>query len=346
MKKLSPKLKTLYKRTKPYLRWFILALTLGFILHTLRLNWQQVLTLRFGHYAIAQLLLALGFTLSAHIWSGWVWYGILRLLNAPIAPSPAVIAYLTTNLSKYLPGNVWHYVGRIQFLRSSGTPTGVAITGVVLEPLLMAVAALAIVLITLPSTVLQIGILVAVLIAVHPKILNPLLKRLATAKLKQSEVATESIPPIPELNQYPIRPLLGELGFVILRGLGFLLCFAALSSLGMQDVWTLMGAFSLAWLLGLIVPGAPGGLGVFEATALAVLTPQFPAAIVLGVVALYRLNGTLAEVLGAGLAILDDRWNAHKDAPNALLKKSDEKEPTLGSPDAEVIPPIGSSESP
>jgi uncharacterized membrane protein YbhN (UPF0104 family) len=72
----------------------------------------------------------------------------------------------------------------------------------------------------------------------------------------------------------------------------------------------LVGAFSLGWLLGLVIPGAPGGLGVFEATVLAVLTPQFPAAIVLGVVALYRLNSTLAEVLAAGLAVLDERWNA------------------------------------
>jgi uncharacterized membrane protein YbhN (UPF0104 family) len=316
--KLPPALKTTYKRIKPYLRWVILALTLSFILHTLRLNWQQVLTLRFTSYAIAELLLALGVTLSAHIWSGWVWYGIMHSLNAPVPQTWTIITYLKTNLGKYLPGNIWHFVGRIQFLREYGTPTGVAITGVVLEPLLMSVAALAIVLVSLPSTLIQLFILIAVLVALHPRILNPILKWLAQAKLKQADqldaepleaAHLEQNASIPKLHRYPWRPLLGEVGFVMFRGLGFILCFMALYSLDFSDTWRLVGAFSFGWLLGLIVPGAPGGLGVFEATVLAVLTPQFPAAIVLGAVALYRLNSTLAELLGAGLAVLDERWN-------------------------------------
>jgi len=145
--RLPPALKTAHKKAKPYLRWVIIALTLGFILHTLRVNWQQVLTLRFSSYAIAELLLALGITLS-------VWYGIMQSLNAPVPLTWTIITYLKTNLAKYLPGNVWHFVGRVQFLRDYGTPTGVAITGVVLEPLLMAVAALAIVLVSLPSSLI------------------------------------------------------------------------------------------------------------------------------------------------------------------------------------------------
>ncbi|MEM6520021.1 MAG: UPF0104 family protein [Cyanobacteria bacterium P01_D01_bin.71] len=314
MKKLFPILKTVYKRVKPYLRWFILALTLAFILHSLRVNWQQVLTLRFTTYAMAELLLALGCTLAAHIWSGWVWYGIMRSLNAPVPATWTVITYLKTNLGKYLPGNIWHFIGRIKFLRDYGTSTGIAITGVVLEPLLMSVAALAIVLVSLPSTVLQLVILVAVLVALHPRILNPVLHWLGQAKLKQADkheaAELENTATIPELSGYPWRPLLGEVGFVVFRGLGFILCFLALNPVGFSDMWTLVGAFSFGWLLGLVVPGAPGGLGVFEATVLAVLTPQFPAAIVLGAVALYRLNGTLAELLGAGLAVLDERWNA------------------------------------
>ena len=312
--KLPPALKSGYRRVKPYLRWVIIAVTLGFILHTLRVNWQQVLTLRFSSYAIAELLLALGITLSAHIWSGWVWYGIMQSLNAPVPLTWTMITYLKTNLGKYLPGNVWHFVGRIQFLREYGTPTGVAITGVVLEPLLMAVAALAIALVSLPSSLLQLGILIALLVALHPRVLNPVLKALARAKLKQANridaPKLQGDANIPVLNRYPWRPLLGEVGFVIFRGIGFILCFLALMTLGLEDMWTLVGAFSLGWLLGLVIPGAPGGLGVFEATVLAVLTPQFPAAIVLGAVALYRLNSTLAELLGAGLAVLDERWNA------------------------------------
>ena len=198
----------------------------------------------------------------------------------------------------------------------------------------MAVAALAIVLVSLPSSLVQLVILIAVLVALHPRILNPILKRLAQAKLKQAnQLESDPLPDnaqIPQLQQYPWRPLLGEVAFVDLRGVGFVFGFMALYSLDVADVWSLVGAFSLGWLLGLVIPGAPGGLGVFEATVLAVLTPQFPAAIVLGVVALYRLNSTLAEVLAAGLAVLDERWNAAIERrANAPVVMEEEETPSL-----------------
>lgn len=305
--------KPFFKRFKPYVRWVILALTLGFLIHTLLQNWQQVLQLRFTATAIASLIVATGITLLSHIWSGWVWHWTLRTLEVAVADTWSVIIYLKTNIAKYLPGNVWHFVGRIQALRTVGISTGAAVTGVVLEPLLMAAAALMIVVISQPSALLQGGLLMVALVGVHPRILNPILKRLTTAKLKMSELKTseQSSSPkeAPSLNRYPLWPLLGEVLFVLGRGLGFLLALSTLTTISVQDGLSIIGHFSLAWLLGLVVPGAPGGLGVFEATALALLTPQLPAAPVLGAIALYRLISTLAEALGAGLAIVDERWN-------------------------------------
>ena len=300
-------IKSLISRFNPYLRWVILASTLGFLLHSLRQNWQQVLTLQLTAHAIANLLTATGVTLLAHIWSGWVWYWVICLLDTSVGGSWSVIVYLKTNVAKYLPGNVWHFWGRIQSLKDAGTSTSVAITGVVLEPLLMAAAALGIIVLNQASVTFQSLILLAVLIGVHPRVLNPILKRLTTAKLKQSKLATAFSGV--ELHHYPWRPLLGEVLFVLIRGSGFLLAFAALEPVSLQHWGMILGSFSLAWLLGLIVPGAPGGLGVFEATALALLTPQFSGAIVLGTVTLYRLVSTIAEALGAGLAVIDEHWN-------------------------------------
>lgn len=316
------------KRFKPYVRWFVLALIGVFIIHTLRIHWQQILMLRFTTHASAKLVTALGIMLLAHIWSGWVWYWIVRLVNAPVLLTWSVIAYLKTNLGKYLPGNVWHFVGRIQYLKESGTSIGVAVTGVMLEPVLMSVAALIIVMVSLPSTLLQALILVSVMVLVHPRLLNPVLERLTKAKIKQSNL--EERPEIPTLNSYPIKPLIGEIIFVLLRGAGFIFCFASLGMVTVQDTGTLLGAFSFAWLLGLVVPGAPGGLGVFEATALTILTPKFPVAMVLGAVALYRLNSTLAEVLAAGLAVVDERWNLLIDRQSRINKQSKNRDAQHG----------------
>jgi glycosyltransferase 2 family protein len=92
---------------------------------------------------------------------------------------------------------------------------------------------------------------------------------------------------------------------VLFRGIGFLFTVMALQIVAPSQIPTLLSAFSIAWLLGLVVPGAPGGVGVFETTAIALL-PQvmFPQATVLLAVALYRVISILAEAIAAGGAWL------------------------------------------
>lgn len=168
----------------------------------------------------------------------------------------------------------------------------------------MAAAALAIALLGHQSGnwPLQALILTAVLSGIHPRILNPLLQVASRMKGKSQQSPEEPAPTL-QLKRYPLFPLLGEVGFVLLRATGFMLTLLALSPIAPDQVPILMSGFSFAWLLGLIVPGAPGGIGVFEATAIALLH-QFPAGIILGAVALYRLVSILAEAIGAGAATL------------------------------------------
>ena len=66
-----------------------------------------------------------------------------------------------------------------------------------------------------------------------------------------------------------------------------------------------MAAFSLAWAAGLIVPAAPGGLGVFEAVLLLRLGSSVPEAGLLAVALSYRLVVTLADVFAAAGARAD-----------------------------------------
>ena len=104
-----------------------------------------------------------------------------------------------------------------------------------------------------------------------------------------------------------MKPLLGELVFLGLRAAGFILTIMALTSVNWEQIPLLVGAFSCAWVLGLVVPGAPGGLGVFETTAMLLLQYHFPAALVISAIALYRLVSILAETTGAAIAWLFER---------------------------------------
>ncbi|ESA36151.1 integral membrane protein [Leptolyngbya sp. Heron Island J] len=308
------------------LRWFLFGGILFFLAKTLKDHWQEVRTLEITGATLALLTVALGITLIAHIWSGWVWHLILKSIGQPRDGRWTTMIYLKTNIAKYLPGNVWHFYGRVRELQTSGSSTGAAILGVVLEPVLMAAAALGLAAISFSVTavndwrllIVSTAALVAMLVAIHPRFLNPILQKLGKAKAK-SQGLTVIISTL-RLKRYPWSSLLGELGFVILRGIGFVITIAALQTLQPNQILPIMGAFSIAWLLGLVVPGAPGGVGVFEAVAIAILGNQLPSGLVISGVALYRLISTLAEALGAGLIWLEERI-AEMMAPVAKFRK-------------------------
>lgn len=290
----------LKSRLKPFLRWLILGAVLFFLLRTLRAHWQEVVNLRLEASGIACLAIALGITLLAHIFAGYVWAWILKGLNHPVPDDWGARIYLKTNVAKYLPGNVWHFYGRASAATKVGIPIEAATLSVLLEPLLMAAAACILAIAGIQIALgWQILMLLLILCAVHPTVLNPVLKQVSKLKKNASQVL--------RIQRYPAIPLLGEIGFLGLRSLGFILTFLSITSLNLIDLPRLVGTFSWAWLLGLITPGLPGGIGVFEAVVVALLEQQFPAGKILAVVALYRLVNTIAEALGAGLTILDEK---------------------------------------
>lgn len=291
--KLSPLLKLL----KPWLRWLFVGAAVFFLLATLRDRAAEVAQLRLGATGWRSLALGTGLTAAAHLWAAWVWGWLFREFGRPAPLGWVFRTYLQTNIAKYLPGNVWHFYGRIEAARSRGYPWGIAALSVLLEPLLMAAGAL---LLGLAAGAgerwwLQGAIAIAVLASVHPKLLNPVVQKLGRSKLREGEAPFA-------IARYPWRPFLGECGFLLLRGAGFVACLMALTAIAPPQILPILSAFGLAWLAGLVVPGAPGGIGVFEATAIALLTGQVPAAILLAAVVIYRFISILTEAALAALA--------------------------------------------
>ncbi|ACC84874.1 lysylphosphatidylglycerol synthase domain-containing protein [Nostoc punctiforme] len=300
---------------KQFLRWIILGGTLFFLAKALKDNWIGVTAIRIDGVGWTIIAIATGVTLLAHTWAGWIWTWILQELNQSVSSPQFIQVYLKTNIAKYLPGNIWHHYGRIVAAKKANVSAGAATLSVLLEPLLMLAAALIIIVLcssqfaaantTLAIQVLQLLSLALVLCAIHPRFLNPVIRFLYRLKAKKSATTQPTVPF--SLKSYPLRPLLGELGFMALRATGFILTMSALGSLNVNQIPLLLGAFSCSWLLGFVIPGAPGGLGVFEATAYQLLQHHFPAALVFSAIALYRLISILAETAGATLAYLDER---------------------------------------
>lgn len=317
----------------PSKRYFSVAITvviLIFLGRNIYDQWRSLGAISLGKQSWLLLSMATLVTLLAHSWAGYIWWLTLKFLDQGLPLQQILPVYLKTNIAKYLPGSIWHYYGRVWAVTKSGGSRNAAMASVLLEPLLMAAAALTIALLGIPETfwiltLLGLGI---VLMALHPVVLNYFLgllqkiKSQVKSKLKpnpqpqlpaieeeniQNPLFLEKAPSTPQLiTKYPVFLFLTEIGFLQLRFGGFCLVFAAIAPLPILDLQILFSAFSLSWLAGLVIP-VPAGLGVFESTMLVLLQPQISPAITLSVVGLFRLVSILAELAGAGLSLGSDR---------------------------------------
>lgn len=290
-------------------RWITL-LSLGFLLAALLGHGQQVLALAPDPQGWLWLLLGVGLSLLSMVGSALLWGVLLQWLGQAPRWQVLVLQYLRSNVRKYLPGGIWHLTTRIQLLRqgvllAGPLATAQALVAVLLDPLLAAVAALALVIVG----GLQGGVgLMAMLplLLLRPRWLQPLLgwleRRKASSLAGSAEVARE---PITLPGHYPWWPLLAAVGFVLLRFLGFACCVMALDLQPALGWGGWLAGFALAWTAGLVVPGAPAGLGVFEVVLLLRLGVVLSEPQLLALAISYRLVVSLADAIAALCAEAD-----------------------------------------
>jgi uncharacterized membrane protein YbhN (UPF0104 family) len=306
----------LWSKTKHYLKWLMLGGVIFFFAQAFSRHWQEVAAIRINGWGIVCLILGIIFTLLAFTWSGVVWKLTLGEFKQKLKTFWLIKVYLKTHIAKYLPGHVWHYCGRIWSVKQVGVPGEIATISVIIEPFLMIAAALTTAIISSQlagktannwhNWGWQILSLIGVMLILHPKFLNPALGILGKFKGKKKDSPSVDLKHY-RIERYPFKLLIAELVFVALRFTGFLFTFMALHPVAPNQLALLMSSFTIAWLAALVLPGAPGGVGVFEAAAMMILSKSFSPGLVLSVVAVFRLVTILAEAIGAGLAYLDER---------------------------------------
>ncbi|MFM7550988.1 MAG: lysylphosphatidylglycerol synthase domain-containing protein, partial [Cyanobacteriota bacterium] len=250
-------------------RPWVALLSFGFLLAALLGNGSQLQQQRLDLQGWWWLLLGVGMSLLSLVVNAVAWGVLLRQLGLGPRWPELIAAYLTTNLRKHLPGGVWHLSSRIALLRSAEAPlrqpasTAQALLAVVLDPLLAAIAALALMAVAgwrggwellglLPLLLLQ------------PRWLQPVLRRLERRRAADLGVSVDAVEEA-VVTWTPWWALLILVGFVLVRFGGFACCLLAFDLQRQLDWSGWLAGFATAWVAGLVVPGAPGGLGVFEA---------------------------------------------------------------------------------
>ncbi len=254
---------------------------------------------------ILWLLWGIVFSFLSIIINAYAWNLLIKNIGSNIKNLNIVKLFLATNIYKYLPGGIWHFVSRYNTLRLE-ISNEKSIESILLEPILMLVAGF--VFIPLRGFNLSIYILcwssTLVLLPAFRQFLIKKLKSMKATVFKSNdnikgENLRQNKQDLSIRMFYPYKPLFVEIIFILFRFMGFLCCIHAFSIGSLISKGELISSFSLAWIIGLIVPAAPGGLGVFESVILFSLGSNLPEAPLLASLLCYRIVSTVSDIVAA-----------------------------------------------
>lgn len=217
---------------------------------------------------------------QSHAWS----FGASRLAGdgPQISHRRLLIAYVAAHVYRYLPGNIGHYLARQYLLRKSSVSQGSLALASINEIASQVFAALlcsAMLVPMLADTDLEalyrhqllsnatisdavlvaglVGLVVlALVLAFAPVLRQQLMSRLAVIWMR---LTTD-----PSIF---VRSVLANVVFLMVNGLLFatLLFWYYGLAIELATMVAMVGMFSLCWLIGFVVPGAPAGLGIRDA---------------------------------------------------------------------------------
>ena len=233
--------------------------------------------------------------------NAYAWKYIVRWFGKEFKSNNLVSFYVLTNILKYVPGGVWHFVERFNFIKKISNPQ-IALYSTLIEPYFMLSGSFLLASMGLIFSPLYF-FLIFPLLFLNRKFIFLILKILGSLKGKVFEVLRlpnskgQFEERINIVSFFPSRALFLEIGFVLSKFIGFYICLNTFYASNTLNIIFLLVIFSLSWSLGLVVPAAPGGVGVFEACLLLFVGKSIPENIILISLVYFRVISTSADLL-------------------------------------------------
>ncbi len=244
---------------------------------------------------ISFIFCVLSIYLNAYAWKYIVkWFGQEFNNNNPVS------FYVLTNVLKYVPGGIWHFIERFNFIKKISNAQ-IALYSTLIEPYFMLSGSFLLASFGIIFSPLYF-FLILPLVFLNRKLIYPVLKRLGSLKGKVFEVlrlanSKDQFGRINIISFFPARALFLEIGFVLSKFIGFYICLNTFYTINTLNIIYLLVIFSLSWSIGLVVPTAPGGVGVFEAFLLFFVGRNVPQNVILVSLIYFRIISTSADLL-------------------------------------------------
>ena len=247
------------------------------------------------------LFLSFLFCILSIFFNGLAWKNIINWLGNKSKIKNLISFYILTNSLKYVPGGVWHFVERFAFLKESLNKK-LAFYVNLLEPYFMLSASLLLtslgvifnplfILFILPSIFLHRNLIHLIIIKLHS------LKNKSMRIFEMNYTKNQLDERLRIKSSFPFKVLIIEIIFILFKFFGFILCYMIFNSLNNIDYIFIFTIFCLSWSLGLIIPAAPGGIGVFEGCFLFLIGNDYSQSNIIASLIIFRLISSSADLI-------------------------------------------------
>ena len=272
-------------------------------------------------FSIGGVALMVGLLLFARGTDVAGWHRLLRGAGADTPFAAAAQVYTTSELVRYLPGGVLHFAARYRYATKLGVTPAVVVATTAIDLALRLASGLAVFALSIPFwpdaprsySLLTAIALPALLVGSHPRVLGTLI---AKAERKLGKVEHPLVLPYAVL----VRALVWyTLGWFARGAVTWIIAWSIIGAA--PSTWVpILGATGLSWVVGVLTPFAPGGLGTREAAGAALLRQYFPLETGLAIMIVVRLATTLTEFLSAGLVVAWVRLRHLEITPDANVE--------------------------
>jgi uncharacterized membrane protein YbhN (UPF0104 family) len=288
------------------LRWTqraIFALALVFIVLYLTRSWSRVGAYSWRVRRLPLLLSVVAF-FAFYILNGLAWWLLLRGFGLRSSPTRAIATWSKSILARYVPGNVFMFLGRGIMSYRQGLDIDRVGAAMVYEQALGLCSALVAAALLLPfwhyhraATAWSLLLVPVMVVLMHPKVFARLAGWALRVLRRQPLTARLSFGTVLALLCYYVATWL-------LAGVASWLFATAVTGLGADMLATVAAGYVLAYIAGMVVFFLPSGLGLREALLAAPLAARLPGGVAFAWALLLRVWQTLIELAFVGAAVL------------------------------------------
>ena len=254
-----------------------------------------------GEIYYEYIFLSLFFCILSIFLNGLAWKSIIIWFGQSSKNNKLISFYILTNSLKYVPGGVWHFVERFTFLKERFNEN-LAFFVNLIEPYFMLSASLLLtslgviynplfLLFLFPSIFLHRSLIYTIIIKLQS------LKNKSIRILNINYTKSQFDEKVHIKSSFSFIIISFEILFILFKFFGFILCFYSLNDSINLDYLFIFIIFCLSWSIGLIIPAAPGGIGVFEGCFLFLIGDDYSRSSFIMSLIIFRFISSSADLL-------------------------------------------------